>query len=122
LNGAPGVISARYASKNGERPTFDDNIDLLLTNLSGKENRIARFKTVIALKLNSETHLFEGILNGEIIHERKGVNGFGYDPIFLPDGHQQTLAEMESSLKNKISHRAIAVEKLVAFLKKISIN
>lgn len=123
LNGDPGVYSARYSNIYGSsKPTFDENMDLLLTNLKGKKNRRARFITIIALKLNGETHFFEGILSGEITNEKRGSNGFGYDPIFLPHGYDITLAQMDSSLKNKISHRALAVKQLVNFLKTFEKN
>jgi XTP/dITP diphosphohydrolase len=113
LDGRPGVFSARYATDGHD---FEANIDKVLSELSGIENRKARFRTVIALILDGSTHYFEGIVHGVIISERKGAKGFGYDPVFLPDGYQLTFAEMPLSEKNKISHRARAVAKLVAFL------
>jgi XTP/dITP diphosphohydrolase len=113
LDGRPGVFSARYASDGHD---FEANIDKILNELLGVENRAARFRTVIALILNNDIHYFEGIVNGEIITERKGVKGFGYDPVFRPLGHELTFAEMPLSEKNKISHRALAVNKLVDFL------
>lgn len=116
LDGAPGVYTARYAGP-GCNP--DDNIDLLLKNLSGINNRKARFKTIIALILNGEEYLFEGIAAGEIGLQRQGNGGFGYDPVFIPDGFETSFAQMESEEKNKISHRGKAVEKLVSFLEKI---
>ena len=114
LSGRPGVFSARYAT---DGHNFEANIDKVLSELEGVSNRKARFRTVIALILNSSVHYFEGIVNGEIIDERRGIKGFGYDPIFVPAGYQQTFAEMTLSEKNKISHRARAVNKLVEFLR-----
>ncbi len=114
LDNAPGVYSARYA---GEQKNADDNMAKLLDNLSDKANRKAQFKTVICLNLNGNQLLFEGIIKGEIIHEKRGSAGFGYDPIFIPNGYSNTFAEMSMSEKSKISHRGLAVEKLVAFLK-----
>jgi XTP/dITP diphosphohydrolase len=115
LNGEPGVKSARYA---GEQRNSHDNMQLVLDKLKNETNRNARFKTVIALKLNGETHLFEGIINGTIRHSPSGTDGFGYDPIFQPNGYDTTFAEMTKETKNKISHRALAVDKLLAFLSK----
>jgi XTP/dITP diphosphohydrolase len=114
LNGAPGVYSARYA---GAQRNANDNMRLLLKNLQGKDNLNARFRTVITLIMPASTHQFEGILNGTITFEKRGTQGFGYDPIFVPDGYQQTLAELDLTEKNKISHRARAIQKLVLFLK-----
>jgi len=114
LDGRPGVFSARYATDGHD---FEANIDKVLEELAGVKNRKARFRTVIALILNGSVHYFEGIVNGEIIAERKGIKGFGYDPVFLPDGYSQTFAEMPLAEKNNISHRARAVSKLVDFLK-----
>jgi len=119
LDNAPGVYSARYA---GEQKNADDNMAKLLHNLSDKANRKAQFKTVICLNLNGNQHLFEGIIKGEIIHEKRGSAGFGYDPIFIPNGYSNTFAEMSMSEKSKISHRGLAVEKLVAFLKQKGIK
>jgi XTP/dITP diphosphohydrolase len=113
LDGRPGVFSARYATDGHD---FEANIDKVLEELTGVENRKARFRTVIALILDGSVRYFEGIVNGEIISERKGIKGFGYDPVFLPDGYEQTFAEMPLDEKNKISHRARAVSKLVEFL------
>lgn len=113
LNGAPGVYSARYA---GEGKNSEDNMDKLLRELSGEENRTARFRTVVALILNNDEHLFEGVVDGTITSERSGAAGFGYDPIFLPDGYAMTFAEMPGNEKNRISHRGRAVGKLVSFL------
>ena len=114
LDGRPGVFSARYATDGHD---FEANIDKVLEELSGVENRKARFRTVIALILGGSVHYFEGIVDGKIITERKGIKGFGYDPVFLPDGYDQTFAEMPLSEKNIISHRARAVSKLVEFLR-----
>lgn len=113
LGGEPGVYSARYAG-----PAHDDeaNMSLLLANLKGEENRSARFRTVIALILNGQVHTFEGIAEGQVIHRKKGNNGFGYDPIFIPKGHDRTFAQMDTAEKSAISHRGQAVAKLVAFL------
>ena len=115
LNGEPGVYSARYA---GEQKNADANMNKLLTNLADRENRKAQFKTVICLNLNGNQHVFEGIIKGEIINEKRGSEGFGYDPIFIPNGYDKTFAEMPIAEKSKISHRGLAVEKLVAFLTK----
>ncbi len=112
LNGEPGVFSARYA---GEGHNSVDNMEKLLENLSGVSNRNARFRTIIALTENEKIHCFEGIVEGEIITEPKGKAGFGYDPVFVPKGYNITFAEMGSEEKNKISHRALAVKKLVEF-------
>lgn len=136
LNGAPGVYSARYASMehpdNPDMPVSHDseaNMARLLRELANQDNRKARFRTVIALIQKKDVcpcgctsikqeHLFEGIVNGEIMHERSGVEGFGYDPVFRPDGYTQTFAEMSAEQKNHISHRGRATAKLVEFLKK----
>lgn len=115
LGGEPGVKSARYA---GEGRSTDANVDLVLQKMQGITTRQARFKTVVALLLGGKQYLFEGIAEGTILTERCGISGFGYDPIFVPVGYSQTFAEMPTELKNKISHRAKAVEKLVAFLTK----
>lgn len=116
LNGEPGVFSARYA---GEQKKDTDNMNLLLENLKDKTNRNAQFKTVIALNIIGEPQqLFEGIIKGEIIHEKRGNQGFGYDPIFRADGYSKTFAELSIEEKSKISHRGIAVNKLIAFLQK----
>ncbi|HNQ13598.1 MAG: RdgB/HAM1 family non-canonical purine NTP pyrophosphatase [Bacteroidetes bacterium OLB12] len=114
LNGAPGVYSARYA---GDQRQPADNMQLLLKNLQGEKNLKARFRTVITLITKKGTHQFEGILNGTITFEQRGTQGFGYDPVFVPEGYAQTLAELSLDEKNKISHRARAVQKLVLFLK-----
>jgi XTP/dITP diphosphohydrolase len=113
LNGAPGVLSARYA---GEHKNSDDNIDLLLKNLAQSTNRNARFKTIITLVEPEQTTTFEGIVQGTIQTERSGNKGFGYDPVFKPDGFEKTFAELCLEEKNLISHRAIAVKKLINFL------
>lgn len=116
LNGEPGVYSARYA---GDGHDSEANIKKLLHNLDGIENRKARFRTVFALIADGKEHYFEGIINGEIIKVRKGTAGFGYDSIFVPEGYTQTFAEMGNDVKNKISHRAIATQKLCKFLQNI---
>lgn len=113
LNGLPGVYSARFA---GENKNFDDNIDKLLGLMGNSKNRKARFRTVIALILDDREYLFEGICEGAIITERRGREGFGYDPVFVPSGSNLTFAEMSLDVKNKISHRARAFEKLKEFL------
>lgn len=115
LNGKPGVHSARYA---GENKNSDANIERVLEELNGIENRNARFKTVITLIIDGEEYIFEGIVNGRIINGKRGTNGFGYDPIFIPENEKRTFAEMELSEKNKFSHRARALEKMIAFLMK----
>ena len=115
LNGAPGVYSARYA---GEAKNSLDNMALLLKNMSGIQHRKARFRTVIALILDGKEYLFEGVVNGTIAEEPRGTAGFGYDPLFVPDGYSTTFAEMDSEAKNAISHRGRAVENLAAFLLK----
>lgn len=113
LNGAPGVFSARYA---GEDHDSEANMQKLLKELKGKENRKAQFRTAICLIMNGKEYLFEGIVKGEIIEEKRGVTGFGYDPIFVPEGYDLTFAELGNDIKNTISHRARAVEKLCLFL------
>ena len=113
LNGAPGVYSARYA---GEGCTYQDNVNKLLEALKNVENRKARFRTVIALNLDGKQYLFEGKVEGIITKEQHGEKGFGYDPILLPDGFDQTFAEMPMEIKNKISHRGRATQKLIEFL------
>ena len=116
LNGAPGVYSARYA---GEPKNDDNNINKLLLNLKDKTNRKANFKTVICLNINGEQHLFTGIINGKIIEEKIGTNGFGYDPIFVADGYTKTFAELSISEKSTISHRGKAVKELISFCKNL---
>ena len=113
LNGAPGVYSARYA---GEDCTPEDNIQKLLAELINRDNRVALFSTVIALNLNGRQYVFEGICKGEILKEKHGKGGFGYDPIFKPTGYAASFAEMTLAEKGKISHRGKAVAKLVEFL------
>ncbi len=119
LNGAPGVKSARYA---GEEKSFDKNIIKLLNQLQKHEDRSARFHTVISLIIDGKDTFFDGICNGEIIAEKRGISGFGYDPVFRPKGALKTFAEMDIKEKNKYSHRRIAVEKLVAFLNNYKAN
>lgn len=116
LNGEPGVYSARYA---GNQKNPEDNMNKLLNSLKDKSNRKAQFKTIIALNINNEQHLFEGIIKGEIISEKRGTKGFGYDPIFVPEGFSTTFAEMEMNEKAKLSHRGIATRKLISFLQTI---
>lgn len=116
LNGAPGVYSARYA---GEQKNDRDNIDKLLFELNYVDNRKAHFKTVMALVLNGKEYLFEGIIKGTITREMRGSNGFGYDPVFMPDGFSKTFAEMSAEEKNSISHRKIALKKLLDFLETV---
>ena len=113
LNGAPGVLSARYAGTGDS----EDNMALLLKNLEGKIDRSARFKTVISLLKGAKNYYFEGEIIGTIRTKRAGKKGFGYDPIFQPDGYDVTFAEMGMEEKNKISHRAKALKKMIAFLK-----
>ena len=117
LNNAPGVYSARYA---GPGHDSEANMKKLLHEMEGKENRKARFRTVIALVWNGKTYTFDGIVNGTITTTKRGENGFGYDPIFIPEGYEQTFAELENDIKNQISHRAKAVEKLDDFLTQLS--
>ena len=114
LDGAPGVHSARYATDGHD---FEANTRLLLRNMDGKEDRRARFRTAIILIEGGEEHLFEGRVEGEITCEPAGCGGFGYDPVFRPEGYEQTFAEMSADEKNAISHRARAVAKLVEYLK-----
>ena len=115
LNGEPGVYSARYA---GEHKNSDDNIDLLLKKLENISNRKARFRTVITLVgFHEQPVTFEGIVDGAIINERRGSSGFGYDPVFIPEGYTKTFAEMTLQEKSMLSHRAIALRKLETFLK-----
>ncbi len=113
LNGAPGVFSARYAS---EAKDANANMNKLLNELSGKKNRTALFKTVIALIINGEVKTFTGICAGNITTEKRGEQGFGYDPIFLPEGYDKTFAELELSKKNEIGHRGKATKQLIDFL------
>jgi XTP/dITP diphosphohydrolase len=113
LDGNPGVKSARYA---GDNCNSDENIDLVLKNLKNISNRNASFRTVICLIKNNNTYLFEGVVNGKITEERVGNDGFGYDPIFIPEGYHKSFSELTIDEKNAISHRGIAVNKLVNFL------
>ena len=117
LNNAPGVYSARYA---GPGHDSEANMKKLLHEMEGMENRKARFRTVIALVWNGKTYTFDGIVNGTITTTKRGENGFGYDPIFIPEGYEQTFAELGNDIKNQISHRAKAVEKLDEFLTQLS--
>ena len=114
LNGKPGVYSARYA---GEEKNAEANMNLVLSELENESNRKAQFRTVITLILNEKTILFEGVVKGEISTEKRGTDGFGYDPIFIPEGQSKTFAEMTLAEKNQQSHRARAFEKMIDFLK-----
>jgi XTP/dITP diphosphohydrolase len=114
LEGRPGVLSARYA---GENKDANANMDKILSEMTGLTNRKARFKTVISLVIDGQEKQFEGIVNGVVLNAKQGAHGFGYDPIFQPDGYSRSFAEMDISEKNKISHRAVAVSKLVEYLK-----
>jgi XTP/dITP diphosphohydrolase len=116
LQGAPGVYSARFA---GENCTFQDNVNKVLHLLKGVANRKACFRSVICLIMNGEKHLFEGKVEGTIIDDQKGTEGFGYDPIFIPDGFTETFAQMPLKTKNNISHRGIATQRLIRFLHEI---
>lgn len=117
LDNAPGVYSARYA---GPGHDSEANMNKLLHEMEGKENRKAHFRTAIALILNGQEHLFDGIINGIITERKRGDSGFGYDPIFQPESYHQTFAEMGNDIKNRISHRALAVKKLASFLSTLS--
>jgi XTP/dITP diphosphohydrolase len=117
LNGNPGVFSAMYA---GPHRDDDDNIRLLLTNLADSNNRSAKFRTVVALVGLGKPKFFEGTIQGEILKAKRGSNGFGYDPVFVPSGQSKTFAEMSLDEKNKVSHRSIAIQKLVGYLKQVS--
>lgn len=119
LNDRPGVYSARYA---GPAKNPEDNMRKVLSEMKGKDNRNARFRTVIALILDGKEHCFEGRVDGKILTKRQGKTGFGYDPIFCPDGYKESFAEMDMDRKNRISHRGKAVEKLVKFLNDIHEN
>ncbi|MCD4746433.1 MAG: non-canonical purine NTP diphosphatase [Bacteroidales bacterium] len=116
LNGRPGVYSARYA---GDEHDFEKNMNKVLKELQGITNRKARFRTVVSLIINGKETLFEGIVNGNMLYEKKGEKGFGYDPIFQPKGYKRSFAEMSLDEKNKISHRGKAIRKLVEYLKKL---
>lgn len=114
LNGEPGIYSARWCKLDNQFPT---NIEKALFKLKGKENRKAYFKTVIAFIDDNDEKLFEGVIHGRIIESEKGKDGFGYDPIFIPEGYDQTFSEMPKEVKNKISHRAIAMAKFISYLR-----
>ncbi|MBT8180134.1 MAG: non-canonical purine NTP diphosphatase [Eudoraea sp.] len=116
LNGAPGVFSARYA---GEEKDSEKNIEKVLFDLMNITSRTARFKTVIALNINSKRILFDGVVEGKITTEKRGTSGFGYDPIFVPTAYDQTFAELPLQIKNEISHRGKALQKLIKYLSKI---
>jgi len=113
LNGAPGVYSARYA---GDDVSYQDNVHKLLNEMSGEKNRGAQFRTVVALVTDENEYTYEGICEGEITEDQRGDKGFGYDPVFLPTGYDKTFAELDSSIKNVISHRGKAVQKFISFL------
>ena len=120
LGGEPGVYSARYAMMNGvsfEGDKDNANMDVLLSKLANEDNRRACFRTCVALIYEGKTHFFDGTVEGRIIREKRGTGGFGYDPLFIPEGYDKTFAELGNEVKNGISHRARAVEKLAAFLK-----
>jgi XTP/dITP diphosphohydrolase len=119
LKGAPGVKSARYA---GEPVSFSKNIDKLLANLENVTNRRARFRTIISLILNDREFFFEGVCRGRILEERRGAGGFGYDPVFIPDGSHKSFAEMDQEEKNKFSHRQKAASKMIRFLQNEILN
>lgn len=119
LNGAPGVQSARYA---GAEKSFDKNIEKLLNELKDKKDRSAQFRTVVCLIMDGKQFLFEGICKGRIIEQRRGEGGFGYDPVFVPEGADKTFAEMTIYEKNMHSHRRLAADKLVVFLNNLNIN
>jgi len=112
LNNEPGIYSARYAGEGGDAA----NLELVLKKMEGQTNRKARFKTIISLIQNNQKYLFEGVINGSLRRESAGVKGFGYDPIFQPDGYEITFAEMSMEQKNEISHRGQAMKKLITFL------
>lgn len=113
LGGEPGVYSARYA---GDECDFNKNVDKLLDVMKGQQNRKARFRTVVSLIIAGKETLFEGIIEGRIIEERRGLEGFGYDPVFIPSGQELTFSQMSADLKNKISHRALAMQKMADYL------
>lgn len=119
LKGAPGVKSARYA---GEPVSFSKNIDKLLANLENVTNRRARFRTIISLILNDREFFFEGVCRGRILEERRGAGGFGYDPVFIPDGSHKSFSEMDQEEKNKFSHRQKAASKMIRFLQNEILN
>ena len=116
LNGAPGVYSARYAGNGHDSQA---NMKKLLAELKGVSNRKAQFRTVIALIIDGKEYLFEGVIKGNIIEKKRGTSGFGYDPVFVPEGYNQTFAELGNDIKNKISHRAQAIDKLCKFIQNI---
>lgn len=116
LNGAPGVYSARYA---GDNCTYEDNVQKVLKKLEDINNRKAQFKTVISLIVNDIEYVFQGIIKGSVTENKRGKSGFGYDPIFLPEGYEKTFAELSSLEKNKISHRGLATQKLFNFLENL---
>lgn len=116
LDGAPGIYSARYA---GVKVTYDDNVNKLLKELKGKTDRSAQFRTAVAFVTDEGENIFEGICRGRIIEEKRGDKGFGYDPVFIPDGFTQTFSELSSSEKNKISHRGRAAQKFIHFISKL---
>ena len=116
LDGAPGVCTARYAGKSRDA---EANMAKLLFQLSGRSDRKAAFRTIIALRHHGGSELFEGIVNGNIALEKSGSQGFGYDPVFIPEGHDKTFAELPATVKNQMSHRARAVHKVIAFLNEI---
>jgi XTP/dITP diphosphohydrolase len=118
LDGRPGVMSARYA---GEAKDANANMDKILKELYLESNRSARFKTIISLVVDGEEMQFEGVVEGTILKEKRGSKGFGYDPIFLPDGSDRSFAEMDIAEKNEISHRALAVKKLVKYLNSVNV-
>ena len=113
LNGSPGVYSARYA---GEQATAEENMQKILSEMEGQKKRTARFRTVISLIIKGKEYSFEGKVEGEILHQKTGIDGFGYDPIFKPTGYDQSFAEMTMKQKNEISHRGVAFKKLIGFL------
>lgn len=115
LGGAPGVRSARYA---GEQKNDEDNLQKLLTDIEGKEDRTAYYKAVICLIWDGDKHYFEGTCYGELAEEKRGGGGFGYDPIFIPSGYDKTFGELPGEVKNKMSHRSEAVSKMIAFIRK----
>jgi len=116
LNDAPGVYSARYA---GENCSYEDNVQKVLKELKNETNRNARFKTVISLIINGKEYFFEGKIKGKITNNQRGTSGFGYDPVFLPEGYSETFAELSADEKNKISHRGLATQKLIKFLARL---
>ena len=123
LGGEPGVYSARYAVKNGRQVMADNkddaNMNVLLEKLANEENRRACFRTSVALIYEGEEHFFDGIVEGHLIREKRGTGGFGYDPLFIPDGYDKTFAELGTEVKNGISHRARAVAQLAEFLRSV---